>query len=251
MKKCAYCGSPSQPTKEHIWPKNLISKNEMTQTYNPKKNKFFPSEPVVKDVCVTCNNERLSIVDGYLSDLYENNFKEIIKAGSSATLNYNYDPLLRSLLKISYNSARAFGNKKNIKALEQYSKYILNGGYAPRVMLRLQIVTSSTSINLDTGETGNFSPEIFRSATIPYEKELSHRFLIRLVAINSYWFYIIIPFRSEPPHKWREMLSGFSNWRLQPGIIVEPGKNYMHIPANKTTYFDPRLLGPLLNAELT
>ena len=251
MKKCAYCGSLSQPTKEHIWPKNLISKNEMTDVYNPKKNKFFPGEPVVKDVCATCNNESLSKVDGYLSDLYEENFKEVIKAGNSASLKYSYDLLLRSLLKISYNSSRAFGNNKNTRALEKFSKYILNGGYAPQVMLRLQIVTSSTLINTETGETGDFSPKSFRSATIPYDGALSHRFLIRLVAINSYWFFIIVPFKNELPHKWREMLAGFSSWRLRPGIVVEPSEICMHIPVNKTTYFDPRLLGSLLHAEFS
>jgi hypothetical protein len=135
--------------------------------------------------------------------------------------------------------------------LEKFSKYILNGGYAPQVMLRLQIVTSAKLINTNTSEMSDFSPKTFRSATISYDGVLGHRFLIRLVAINSYWFYIIIPFRIELNHKWREMLAGFSNWRLQPGIVVEPGEFCMQIPVNKTTYFDPRLLGSLLDAEFS
>lgn len=221
----------------------------MTYAYSKKTNKLFPGEPVIKDVCATCNNVSLSQLDGYLSSLYEEYLQNIVKAGSSVTLRYTYDLLLRSLLKISYNSSRAAGSEKHTKAHAKFAKYILNGGYAPQVMLRLQIVTSSIKVHVETGEAGDLIPQILRCALIPYDGALNHRFLIKLVAINSYWFYLLIPFKTEPAHKWREMLDGFSRWRIQPGLVVEPGLSVVKIPVNKTTYFDPRLLGSLLNAE--
>lgn len=249
MKKCAFCDAESQPTKEHIWPKSLLDKNKMTHSYNQKSNGLFPGELVIKDVCATCNNVNLSKLDGYLSSLFEEQLQHVIKAGEEATLRYSYDLLLRSLLKISYNASRAASNDKNTKAHEKFAIYILNGGYAPQIMLRLQIVTSSKKINLDSGDQSDFVPQLLRCGYIPYDGALHHRFLIKLVAINSYWFYLIIPFKNEPAHKWREMLEGFANWEIQPGIVVDATQSTLHVPVNKTTYFDPRLLGSLLNAE--
>lgn len=223
----------------------------MTHAYNSKINNFFTGEPVIKDVCAICNNVKLSRLDNYLSSLFEEHLQQVVKAGCDATLRYSYDLLLRALLKISYNSSRAASDDKKTKAHAKFSKYILDGGFAPQVMLRLQIVTSSKKINLNSGEQSDFIPQLFRCAYIPYDGVLHHRFLIKLVAINSYWFYIIIPFKNEPKHKWREMLDGFLNWKIQPGVVVDPALNELHVPVNKTTYFDPRLLGSLLNIDRT
>lgn len=217
MKKCVYCGIESQPTKEHIWPKTLINKNEMSHGYSQKTNKIFPGEPVIKDVCATCNNIKLSKLDSYLSSLFDNYFKDVLKPGDSAKLAYSYDLLVRALLKISFNASRAAKNERNTKTHARFAKFILEGGYSQKLMLRLQIVTASKSINLDTAEEGEFSPKQLRCGYISYDGPLAHRFLIKLVAINSYWFYIIIPHKTEPAHKWREMLDGFSNWRIHPG----------------------------------
>lgn len=248
MKNCAYCGAASRLTKEHIWPKNLITKNEMTHAYNSKTNVFYSGEPVIKDVCAVCNNVNLSHLDEYLSSLFNEHFQHVINAGSDATLRYSYELLLRSLLKISYNASRAGNSVKNTKAHAKFAKYIIDGGYAPQVMLRLQIVTTSKAVNLDSGDQSDFIPRLLRCGYIPYDGALHHRFLIKLVAINSYWFYLIIPFKNEPKHIWREMLDGFSGWRIQPGVIVAPGRSTLNVPVDKTTYFDPRLLGSLLNA---
>ncbi len=74
MKSCAYCNGNGLLTKEHIWPRSLITKYEGLKTYNPRNNTFYNGEPVIKDVCATCNNVHLSKLDYYLSELYENIF---------------------------------------------------------------------------------------------------------------------------------------------------------------------------------
>ncbi len=249
MKNCAYCGHREPASKEHIWPSSLIGKYEGLKTYNPKNNKFYTGDPVIKDVCATCNNVRLSTLDSYLCSLYDKHFCNIIEPGDGARIEYNYDLLLRALLKISYNSSRAADNEKSKKLHAQFAKYILNGEYCRNLMLRLQIVTASKSINLEDRSEQMFRPELLRCAVVAYDGALSYRFLVRMVAINSFWFYIIIPYRNEAKHKWRDFLEGFCNWKTPPGMLVESHSSVLEIPVDKTTYMHPELLGSLLNAE--
>lgn len=249
MNACAYCGFSGGLTKEHIWPKALIQKYESLKTYNPRTNKYYIGDAVVKDVCAKCNNDRLSSLDSYLSGLYDKFLGRLIEQGESAELEYNYELLLRSLLKISFNSSRASQHEKS-KALHQtLAQFILSGGYHPKVMLRLQIVTNSRRINLTEGTEDVLSPLAMRCAMSGYDGPLSHRFLVRMIAINSYWFYLILSYKNEPEHKWREFLQGFSNWRTPPGITVSPQGTRVHVDVNQTTYFHPDLLGSLIGGE--
>ncbi|CAK8713345.1 hypothetical protein GMJAKD_02610 [Candidatus Electrothrix aarhusensis] len=117
MKVCAYCKKENTLTREHIWPTSIIKKqfsDELKSTYNPKNNRFYPGEPVIKDVCAECNNEKLSNIDRDLALLYDEHFHDIVQPGDSVFFEYNYENLLRGLLKISFNSARAQKNKNII-----------------------------------------------------------------------------------------------------------------------------------------
>lgn len=248
MSKCAYCRLDRPATKEHIWPKALIDKYEELQTYNPRKKNFHRGEPVVRDVCAACNNELLSPLDAYLSDRFDRIFSKIIEPGQSAELEYDYSRLLRALLKISYNSSRSAEDRKPSQLLSRYARYILNGGYAPTVHLRLQVITSARAVNLDEGTEDSLHPSALRVGALAYDGPLAHRFLVRLVGINSYWFYLAIPYKPEPPHKWREFLDGLTSWRTPTGVQVPSDKSNLSIPVNRTTYMHPALLGSLLGA---
>lgn len=104
MKKCAYCGHQEKLTREHIWPDSIVNKYEHhLDTYNKRTGNFYVGDPKIKDVCEQCNNVKLSILDTYLSDLYDKYFSEPLSPGDSTKIEYDYDLLLRSLLKISYN----------------------------------------------------------------------------------------------------------------------------------------------------
>jgi len=132
MKKCSYCNAGGSLTKEHIWPSSLIKKYEGgLRTYNKRNHNFHDSDPVIKDVCAECNNVKLSKLDAYLSSLYDDYFASPLSPGESTEIEYDYDLLLRSLLKISYNSSRASASPKIIQAHSHFRKYILNGGYTP------------------------------------------------------------------------------------------------------------------------
>ncbi|MCK3828252.1 hypothetical protein [Pseudomonas sp. W2Aug9] len=249
MKSCSYCASAEKLTKEHIWPKSLIERNSDFLTYNKATNSFYKGEAVIKDVCARCNNGALSKLDEYLAKLYDSQLENIIPAGSGAGLAYDFNMLLRVLLKISFNSARSSGSDKVVKTHQKFINYILKGTHRGDIMLRLQIVTDSTEYSLDVESRRIVKPEVLRCADIGYDGVLANRFMIRLIAINSYWFYLIIPYKKEKPHKLKEFIEGFSNWRLQPGVLVSPGSSRLNISVDKTTWFDPRLLGSLLDAS--
>jgi hypothetical protein len=223
MKNCAYCEKNCSSTKEHIWPKSLIQKYEdRLSTYSKINNKFYFSDPVIKDVCKICNNPKLNKLDTYISSLYDEFFSLPLSPGEGTEIKYNYNLLLRSLLKISYNSSRTCGNSKIVDIHSRYKKYILEGGYCSNIMLRLQIVTSA-NIRVN----GELSSDILdvatlRCADIAYDGRLSDQFIIRLVSINSFWFYIIISIEPEPKYKWQEFVQEFSSWKIQPGIKLVP-----------------------------
>jgi len=248
MSKCAYCPSSGPFTREHIWPRSLIQKYDSLKTYNPKTNKYYQGDAVIKDVCSICNNEKLSMLDSYLSSLYDNFLGRIVEAGEQATIEFDYSLLLRSLLKISYNSTRASDNVASKNLLQTYANFIIDGGYCKTVMLQLQIVTSSRMMDLESGAERTIRPVMMRCALVAYGGPLAHRFCIRMIAINSFWFYLIIPYKDEPPHIWDELLHGLSDWATPTGILIEKTSTKLFVPVEKTTYFHSDLLGSLLSA---
>lgn len=239
MKKCAYCRQQVALTKEHIWPKNLISRNEMTHAYNPKTEKFHQSEPVIRDVCERCNSIKLSQLDNYLAEEFERTFAKIVQRGSGVDFEYSYQQLLRVILKISYNASRASQSLKNTSTLAKFATYILDGVHAPRAMLRLQIVTPGRGVDLSGKELGEVVPKLLRNAVIAYNGRLGNRFLIKLVAINSYWFYLVVSHKNEPHHIWREFAEGLDGWPIPLGVTLSATNRKLVISREQTTWFDP------------
>lgn len=250
MKNCAYCEIECTPTKEHIWPKSLIEKYEQKLlAYNKRTNSLLPIQPMIKDVCANCNNVLLSALDSYLSGLYDNKLSGLLSPGDSASIQFNYELLIRSLLKISFNSARASSNNKALKAHSLHKKFIINGGHLFNAQLRLQIVTSSRAVNLDDDTSTDFPVSQLRCCDINYTGKLSNRFIVRLIAINCYFFYIILSLKREPEHKWNQFIEGFSSWKIPIGIELNQKMNSLEIPVNKTTYMHPDYWGTILEVN--
>ena len=245
MKTCAYCGKGSTLTKEHIWPRCLIEKYENLLTYSKRKDSLYEGEPTIKDVCERCNNVVLSKLDSYLSSIYDRHFERILLPGEATSLSYDYGLLLRGLLKISYNSARADASEKVVKSHKSFVNFIMHGGYCPPIELRLQVVTASQEINLDNGEQSLLKPKHLRVATILYNGSLAQRFVVRMVAFNCFWFFLIFPHKEELPHKWKEFIAGFTTCGMNVGIKLLTVDSSITIPVNQTTYLHPTLLGNL------
>ena len=216
--------------------------------YNKKIDKLVYSDPVIKDVCAKCNNELLSPLDLYLSEIYDSYLYQSLKPGDSTSIEFDFEMLSRALLKISYNSCRALANDDIIKAHDKFKDYILKGGYLSGFHLRLIVVTSAKIIAGGELLDQMFPVTQLRCADIAYDGDLSHRFIVRLIAINSFWFYLIISKKTEKRDKWKRFISGFSSWKIQPGIQIKPTMRKLDIPVSQTTYMSPELMGTLFDA---
>ncbi|MDB9501675.1 hypothetical protein PN441_01225 [Spirulina major CS-329] len=243
-------------TKEHIWPKSLIQRWESKlKTYNSQTGRFYAGEPVIKDVCKNCNNVQLSQLDQYLAEIYDDQLKEQVQAGNSVVFTYSYDLLLRSLLKISFNSCRATGDDKiAIAAHHKVKDYILGVSKRPKgFSIRLQIVTPSKLIG-EAGEVINnqFSHNGMRCAKISFTGTKNNKgiqnnkFQIRLIAIKSFWFYLVIPIHKYTQQEKKRFIEEFKRWEIPPGVPIQPAHEKVVIPVEKTTYMHPLLFGTLL-----
>lgn len=249
MPICAFCKRDAPATKEHVWPRALIDKYESLITYNPVINKMIRADPIVRDVCAECNNKSLSQLDSYLAELFDEHFAAVIEAGESVSLTYHYERLARALLKISFNSSRAVTNPLMRKVHEPFASFILNGGYRPRLEIRLQIVTTAKAVNSETGAVNVLRPEFMRCGVIAYDGPMSSRFVIRMVAINSFWFYLVLQVKSEKPHKWAQFTQELSGWKTPLGITIPEREMSIEIPVNKSTFMHPELVTSWFNAD--
>jgi hypothetical protein len=246
-KTCIYCGSAGKLTKEHIWPNAIIDHCGMEFTHNPRNLNFHKGDPVIKDVCGSCNSTLMQPLDNYIIMLTKSHFSKDVLPGQAVSFTFNFDLLFRTLLRISFNSARAQCDDQGIlKYFNKIIPYIIGTRKRPSgTKLRLQIVTSSRAINTTTGETKIFRHDMFRSATLNYMNNKGSKFRIRLVAIKSYWFYIIFPVKKFTKDEEFEFIKGFKEWRIQPGVSLQPHLNEINIPVEKTTYMHPSLLDGL------
>lgn len=185
MKKCAYCDIETKLTKEHIWPKCMISRMpNLTFRYIASKDKFVKSELVVSDVCSKCNNEKLSNLDSYFCSLHDLYFKHFHEEKKQFVFEYDYELLLRSLLKIIFNSSRTIVQEENF--FEKQKHFIIEGGQASEnIIVTLDIVSPS----IVNGE--KLYPTSMRCGLVDMGMKIEN-FLIRAIAVNSFYFYILI-----------------------------------------------------------
>lgn len=79
--KCAYCGNEAKGTKEHIISCSILDLfPECYITFDNARHTSHESDPMVKDVCAVCNNQRISYIDSYAKDFIAQYFtKNIVK----------------------------------------------------------------------------------------------------------------------------------------------------------------------------
>src|SRR6185295_15223567 len=109
---CAYCSKQAQLTREHIIPSFVYAANPLAKFgYNPRARQFIHWEAQIKDVCARCNNELLSIVDGYAKRFcVANRIDLLVTTEKTFQFTYDWSWLCRFLLKVTFNSMRARGN---------------------------------------------------------------------------------------------------------------------------------------------
>ena len=105
---CAYCGQGSNLTSEHVFPECFGKTFEaITTARTSSGEKVILADLKIHDVCVGCNNGPLSQVDTHLCELNDKYFSKIVRPGDHVRFEFDFDQLVRMLLKIGYNVARA------------------------------------------------------------------------------------------------------------------------------------------------
>jgi hypothetical protein len=135
MSSCKYCEEEEKLTREHIVPAYMYEFQKELETkvtgWNEVAKKMVGGELKIKDVCAGCNNGVLSNLDAYSKALLQNSgllVQNYIK--NQISFIYDYDLLLRWLLKVSFNSSRTDGAHKHL--FEKHIPYILYGDNYPK-----------------------------------------------------------------------------------------------------------------------
>jgi hypothetical protein len=207
MTTCAYCERINvKITKEHLFPACLHQRiaeankrlfEEEQFFYLSKIDKLISSEPKVKDVCSECNNGVLSELDNYACLQWDKFFHKILEREERITFEYNYNLLLRWLLKMSYNSARV--QNSGTKQLGICKDYILGkSGKPDNVVLHLQLTYPSELTEQDktfVKEKGllkiiRYEPRLNRVGHVIYMTSKGYGRVIRAIYLQSYVFLI-------------------------------------------------------------
>jgi hypothetical protein len=140
---CAYCDKPCQQTREHVVPDWYNDTPGEAETFSARAPfTHLKGDLIVRDVCSKCNSGVLSSLDGYGKELYDRYFAPPIYSGETVTFDYDGDRLLRWLLKVSYNSARA--QNADVRVLREYRKVMLGESPFPdRIRCWLHLVTAT------------------------------------------------------------------------------------------------------------
>lgn len=209
---CAYCGSAEGLTREHIWPSCLLDREDDDDRFSSVRTregeKLVAGELTVRDVCSKCNNESLSVLDAYFCGLYDDTIQYYAQPGKLVVFKFDYDRLLRWLLKVGYNSARA--RKWPVKPTMSILDYVLHGGEGRRdLALMLQLIRP---LRLPPGATDPRSgqplfdkPDIYRVALIDPHTYPQFRFGL-LIGIRSFQFYVFAKEAEMEGREWRKLI---------------------------------------------
>ena len=105
---CAYCGKEAKGTKEHIISCAILDLfPECYITFDETRNRIHESDPMVKDVCADCNNNRISYIDSYAKDFIARYFIQTYSENDRVEIEYDYAMIQKMLLKYAYNDMRS------------------------------------------------------------------------------------------------------------------------------------------------
>ncbi|MDE3841059.1 hypothetical protein C0966_17495 (plasmid) [Bacillus methanolicus] len=127
MRVCAYCQEQKQLSREHVFPESLITLFPEAEYVYFGEEKVIPlstDNHVVRDVCVTCNNDRLSKLDTVGSGFIKEYFLSDLNPNQELHVSYDYFSLAKWVMKIIYNSTRQY-KKSAHPWFEKNSKYMV------------------------------------------------------------------------------------------------------------------------------
>jgi hypothetical protein len=225
MPRCSYCEREGFMTREHVIPAFIYAlgkKDGGVTGWNLSAEKMMGGELKVKDVCADCNNGVLSDLDAYAQSV-------LTRAGltadqfepSEVVLRYDFDRLLRWVMKVSFNSSRQADQQQEL--LTPYRGFIL--GKAPRPKrneVRLAAVLLAPHPIPDKArsvaeehpvipKTGVWRPFLFRLAWAP-EFGASSPMRVRVIVVGAVSFHLCLFAPGTTPGtasvQFRKLLSG-------------------------------------------
>lgn len=105
---CAYCDHDRRLTREELFPKFLTRRTPKgAHIDHGRPQKPLQAITVIRDVCAACNNEVLGSLDGYAAKLTDRYFGLLLEKPVKVQFECDTDRLLRWLLKLLFNDARA------------------------------------------------------------------------------------------------------------------------------------------------
>lgn len=212
MALCVYCGQEGTLTREHVVPSFLYDYVDREAigglaSWNEPSKSRVGGEQKVKDVCAQCNNVVLSMLDAYGKEFLASNGVLQPLYVRSLRLRYDYDLLLRWLLKIHFNAARAsqFASPPGAGLLD----YILDGRNRPapnRVfllgeLLRPHRIDSPTSPYIGAANAeGLCNPFLVRLTRSQLKPGLAENLCIESVGFGGLFFHLAY-IRPQLPEK--------------------------------------------------
>jgi hypothetical protein len=200
---CAYCDVGTDLTNEHILPNTYhkFAGNSIDIVKTPSGDKAVSSAQKIGDVCAACNNGPLSRLDSYLAELIETYFSKIVHSGDQIRFHYEFDPLLKLLLKILFNVART--RNWPLQTFQNCKRYILGkeklGTSGFRIFLQLLIPTPVAKTELPV------TPGTKEIPPLPWHTELydvgglAGLVFACSISFRSYRFFVLKEDSSLPP----------------------------------------------------
>lgn len=249
---CAYCGpTDGKITREHIIPKFIYDhyeeNNYKVSGWNEYAKKTVGGEFKIKDVCEKCNNELLGELDNYASHfLRQNGILTDVFLQESIKLTYDYDMLLRWLLKISFNAVRIEGSHAHIFSTS--INYILHSDsngmrdfevivqLLPPVQHSAEKLIRLQEIGIPVSSCGKTNPLIVRIGKA-HIKDSNGGFITRTVIIGALVFYLFI-YADNQTQDFRNQVLEVFLYKLKSGTIMRRGSASINLTAGKMTWID-------------
>lgn len=201
-RNCAFCGGKADLSREHLFPRCLYERigTTLLENVSGKTEKVVTSEPTIRDVCRTCNGGPLSLLDSYACTLYDKYLGVLVRSGE-IKFEYDFDLLLRWLLKIGYNTARA--RTWPFTFPEELKHYVLGRNDRPagaHVLVQLIIPTKVEPGRIAGHPTTTEVPPIPNRVALLDARRLPGFVLAFMVSVYSYYFYVL---RDDPASELR------------------------------------------------
>lgn len=198
----------------------------------------------MRDVCATCNSGPLSELDAYAQSFTEKNrFHRTFELKRPTLLIiYDYEVLLRWLLKVSYNAMRAAD--RDATAVSKCTGFILGSEpltFHPEIfveVIRNLPIADDKRHKLPESmkDSKSLTTHRFRVGTFGFPRSEAIS-VCRLVVINAFYFYIMLFPATVPAEEVNEILLEFRRG-LRYTFRLRPNRRSVNVKVSKNTIGD-------------